>query len=110
MTKYIDADLLREEIKSIEENARKVRVAKESTMNQKIGADGQVHLCQKLNLLIDSLPQEQPEVDLEKEIKDTCRGYRINDYHEQELGKQDIENIARRFFDLGLNARKEESK
>ena len=51
--------------------------------------------------------QEQPEVDLDKEIRDTCRGYRINDYHEQELGKQDIENIARHFYELG-RARKEE--
>ena len=50
----------------------------------------------------------QPEVDLEKEIKDTCRGYRINDYHEQELGKHDIENIARHFYELGLNAKKKD--
>ena len=41
--------------------------------------------------------QKGLEVDLEKEIKDTCRGYWINDYHEQELGKHDIENIARHF-------------
>ena len=54
------------------------------------------------------LQQEQPEVDLEKEIKDTCREYRINDHHEQELGKHDIANIAYHFFNLGLNARKEE--
>jgi hypothetical protein len=41
--------------------------------------------------------QEEFEADLEKEIKDTCRSYRINESHEQELGKQDIENIARHF-------------
>ena len=45
--------------------------------------------------------QEGFEVDLEKEIKDTCRGYWINDYHEQELGKHDIENIARHFAQWG---------
>ena len=60
--KYIDADRLKAEIESIEEDARKVRVAKESTMNQKVGADGQVHLCQKLNLLINSLQEEQESV------------------------------------------------
>lgn len=49
--------------------------------------------------------QEQQEVDLEKEIKDTCRGYWINDSHEQELGKQDIENIARHFYELGKNSK-----
>ena len=57
-------------------------------------------LC-KINTL------ETKEVDLEKEIKDTCRGYRINESHEQELGKRDIENIAQYFFELGLKARKE---
>lgn len=56
---------------------------------------------------IDYIQQEQPKVDLEKEIKDTCRGYRINESHEQELGKRDIENIAQYFFELGLKARKE---
>lgn len=69
----IDADRLLEEIKSIEEDARKVRVAEESTMNQRIGADGQVHLCQKLNLLIDSLQQEQPEVDFWVFSRNYCR-------------------------------------
>ena len=44
-------------------------------------------------------------VDLEKEIKDTCRSYRINDYHDQELGKHDIESIAHYFYELGLNAK-----
>ena len=57
--KYIDADHLKVEIESLEENARKIRVAKESTTNEKIGADGQVNLCQRLYLLIDSLQQEQ---------------------------------------------------
>lgn len=49
--------------------------------------------------------QEGVEVDLEKEIKDTCRSYWINDYHEQELGKHDIENIAHHFYKLGKNAK-----
>lgn len=54
--------------------------------------------------------QEEPcksldEAYLEKEIKDTCREYRINDSHEQELGKQDIENIARHFYELGKNSK-----
>lgn len=68
---------------------------------------GGYHFHPKESLSNDELEQEQPEVDLEKEITDTCRGYRINDYHEQELGKHDIESIARRFYELGLNARKE---
>lgn len=54
-----------------------------------------------------SSQQKQPEVDLEKEISDTCRGYRIRgDFDGTELNKHDIENIARHFYDLGFNAKK----
>lgn len=53
-----------------------------------------------------SSQQKQPEVDLEKEISDTCRGYRIRgDFDGTELNKHDIENIARHFYELGLNAK-----
>jgi hypothetical protein len=53
--------------------------------------------------------QEQPEVDLEKEISDTCRSYRIRgDFDGAELNKHDIENIASHFYELGLNTKKEE--
>ena len=96
MSKYIDAEKLISEIR------------KESDKE----GDGDAYdagydaACLHILLLIRSLQKEQPEVDLEKEIRDTCRGYRINDYHEQELGKQDIENIARHFYELGLNAKK----
>jgi len=62
MAKYIDADRLQTVIKNLEEEARKIRVAKESTMNERIGADGQVRLCQKLQLLIEHLQQEQPKL------------------------------------------------
>ena len=95
MTKYIDAEKLKAEIGRLKENVRNMEEWQS--------------LCEVLSF-IDSLQQEQPEVGLEKEIKDTCRNYRINDYHEQELGKNDIENIARHFFELGLKAGKEESK
>lgn len=63
----------------------------------------------RLNRFLDTLSEEpdnnMEDVNLEKEIKDTCRGYRINDSHEQELGKQDIENIARHFYELGKNSK-----
>ena len=51
---------------------------------------------------LDSFEVEEPVGgEFEKEIKDTCRSYWINDYHEQELGKHDIENIARHFAKWG---------
>ena len=57
---------------------------------------------------IASLRQKQPEVELEKEIISTCKKYRITEHPDAELGPLDIENIARYFYELGLNARKEE--
>ena len=93
--KYIDAERLREEIKSIEEDARKVRVAEESTMNQKIVADGQVHLCQKLNLLIDSLQQEQPEP---PKIEITEYYYQKGVYEGLSQGRADALKILEEFM------------
>lgn len=101
--KYIDAEKL---VTIIEER----KAQQDQWVNRYHDAINQ-GISNELTEILDiiySLQQEQPEVDLEKEIKDTCRGYRINDYHEQELGKQDIENLARHFYELGLNARKEE--
>lgn len=95
MAKYINADKLKAEIDNLESFSC---ISEEQ--------DGFYSAINRINDIIDSLQQEQPEVDLEKEIKDTCCGYRINDYHEQELGKHDIENIAHHFYELGRNSRK----
>ena len=48
--------------------------------------------------------QEQPEVDLEKEID----SFFPESYFETAINFEDAENIARHFYELGLNARKEE--
>ena len=68
--------------------------------------NARIALLEYIRSFIDNL--ETKDVDLEKEIKDTCRGYRINESHEQELGKRDIENIAYYFYELGLKAQKGE--
>ena len=70
--------------------------------------------------LIDSLQQERPEVDLEKE---TIIDYVHNHYHYDKdfdgyghsnlrpvFTREDLVELARHFFELGLNARKEENK
>ena len=100
MTKYIDADRLRAQIDKIEEEARKVRVS--GTDKEAIGADSKVKLCLKLKSLIDSLQQEQPEVDIEKEytefvVSDPVYSKLVNDI----VGK----SIARHFYKLGLKAK-----
>ena len=58
--------------------------------------------------------QEQPEVDLEKEIQIWCHNPLYELTKEQDTGKapvkvliSDIEDTARHFYELGLNARKE---
>ena len=64
-----------------------------------------------MNHFADVGKMEQPEVNWEKEIYDTCRRYWIRgNFDVAELDKHDIENIARHFYELGLNARKEDSK
>lgn len=58
--------------------------------------------------LVDSLQQEYPEVDLEKEIERTYYDGSVTDT--SDMDHVDYENIARHFYELGLNARKEDEK
>ena len=63
--------------------------------------------------LIDGLQQEQPEVDLEKELEkwrhDHFKGKRNGDYNGEYLERESQLDLAHHFYELGLNARKEES-
>lgn len=74
-------------------------IGQETVLNEMVANE-----LNRILSLLDTI--ETKEVDLEKEIKDTCRGYRINESHEQELGKRDIENIAHYFYELGLKAQR----
>ena len=51
--------------------------------------------------------EQQTEADFEKEIASICKTYGITEHLDAELGPLDIKNIARHFYELGLNARKE---
>lgn len=72
--------------------------------------NGKVESLRETIELIDSLQQEQPEVELEKEIDrfwDSC----IKHKNERDgnviwSNKIEIEVLARHFYELGLNARK----
>lgn len=54
------------------------------------------------------IQQEKPEVDLEKIIGQTYHDGSVADT--SDMDHVDYENIARHFYELGLNARKEENK
>lgn len=105
--KYIDADKL----KKIVEQAKQ-RALKGVEVDDDMYCDGRADAFGEVLLEIDSLQQEQPEVDLEKEIKffltnaiKMNKGQWRGEYHIGEIG---IRAIAHRFYELGLNARKEE--
>ena len=57
--------------------------------------------CRKILDIITSLQQEQPEVDLEKEIKNYLATKCAGD------DEPSVSEIARHFYALGLDARKE---
>lgn len=92
MNKYIDADRLKAEITG--------------WRNKQMGFAWDA-VNEVLNI-IDSLQQEQPEVDLEEEISRTYRDGSVTDT--SDMDHVSYENIAHHFYSLGINARKEESK
>lgn len=103
--KYIPADKLKAEIERLKERAQAERVLHPKT----ILAVKNFLLIQDYDSLLSiiaSLQQEQPEVDLEKEIDKylmTIKAWQI-----QEAPFTSMENIARHFYELG-KARKEGS-
>ena len=64
------------------------------------------------------LEQEQPEVDLKKEIETYFKGWYMDETDQgyilhtpdDHAGLMSVTQVARHFYELGLNARKEESK
>ena len=113
--KYIDAERLKSALKAqIKEREEWLKDANKLERQDQLWSD--LNNEDRIILsLVNSLQQEQPEVDLDKEIKkiwDKCipedegMGVEIANIHIESF---DI--IARHFFELGrLNARKEETK
>lgn len=102
MSKYIDAEKLIVQIDNLESFSC---ISEEQ--------DGFYSAISRINDIIDSLQQEQPEVDLDEEITAYIESHFHIRYDETlEVGNDplttaDFEAIARHFFELGLNARKE---
>lgn len=104
MTKYIDAEKLKAEIKrQIEEE--KNNLNEETSLYY--GLRQQVRST--ILRIIDSL-QREPEVDLEKYIENEINHYGLSLYEASygTFSASQIDRIIRKAFELGLNARKEE--
>ena len=92
MSKYVDADKL---------------IALIDTKLEDLGLSGSVWVGRSVlqdlkNDIITSLQQEQPEVDLEREIIK----YKVPFSDDREyLNEQTLDAIARHFYDIGFNAK-----
>ena len=104
--KYIDADILRVKITDLCANANfyQQRAMEESNREDFVSSGGEISAYAKVFSLINSLQQEQPKVDIEKELEEAVRKYKPNG----DFGWGTLYNIAYYFYELGLNARKEE--
>ena len=97
--KYIDAELLRKKVKKLD---------MESCISEEWS--GFYYAIDSVLELLDSLQQEQPEVELEKEIEEhikECLDVKFPTT-DIELIKKDVAYTARKFYELGLNSGKEE--
>ena len=104
MTNYIDAESLRA---TIEKKINSIESCPyiEAEFGAGVKRAGKILAYNEILALIDSLQQEQPEVDLEKEytefvVSDPVYSKLVNDI----VGK----SIARHFYELGLKAKKED--
>ena len=96
MSKYIDAEKLIERL----EEMKRAEYENCGGVNSKTGA------LQEVQELITSLQQEQPEVDLKEEITSFFSKNPIPYEHITDWPL--LKNTALHFYELGLNARKEE--
>ena len=98
--KYLDADLLRKEIefaKSVYDNPKRVVAGVADAFRQ----DGRAAMCDDNLKKIDSLQQEQQEVDLEKELEQYARNHPADDAGSY----RNLIGIAHHFYELGKNSK-----
>lgn len=109
--KYIDAEKL---YKKIDERMVKfAELEKEIEPNDtdlSIFYQGKRKMCSEILDLITSLKQEQPGVDLEEYIENEIKHYGLSLYEASygTFSASEIDRIMRKFYEIGLNARKEE--
>ena len=111
--KYIDAEQIRAEIERLKECSvsAKMEWIDEGYNQNAFAEDCRIASFDKLLAFLDTLP-EQPEVDLEKELDqwrhEHFAGERDGHYSGEYLKRSSQLDIARHFYELGLNARKED--
>lgn len=114
MRKYIDAEKLIAEIDRLGDVLNDPICQRDA-----LGPDwvnGGKKMLKEIRSYIESLQQEQPEVDLKKEMDSYFNehfspcvdGTLISERTGMEIDGNDYDDIARHFYELGLNARKEE--
>ena len=106
--KYVDAEKL---LAEIEGHIKEVKET-ENRFHPNLGFfDAKLSGIYDVLSILDSLQQEQPDVDLEKEI-DACWRNWLSPSNQKEvegvLPKTEFAMYARHFYELGFNARKEE--
>ena len=113
--KYIDADTLRIKITDLCANANfyQQKAIEESNREDFVSFGGEISAYAKVLVIIDSLQQEQPEIDLEKETEKYFKGWTETDdgiaCHYQYVDLNTCRSIAHHFYELGsLNTREEE--
>ena len=84
----------------------------ELAKDKRINLHDTLHRTEELNIVLQFLDTlQEPEVDLEKEIKDYCHKYYNYDYPKQYIEKTGanmmphIIESARHFYELGKNAK-----
>ena len=106
MSKYIDADRLRAEIERRKKFHDDAMIACTGLTNIALTHGAGWKEDNELLAFIDSLQQEQPKVDLKEEIASLFSKNPIP--HEHITNWPLLKNTALHFFNLGLNARKED--
>ena len=121
MTKYIDADHLIDKILQLQKEYAQTEV-KEDNKAMRAVLGGQCFTLMEVVKIIQSLQQERPEVDLEKEIKNGidnlpnlyCYMEDLFNGNEEEgvypipeKVKNELFEFAKHFYELGLKAKGE---
>ena len=115
MGHYIDAEKLIAEVEKLSvkaENDEKKAFAKKDAAGH-LAAVTKTSVYVKIKKLVTSLQEEQPEVDLEKEIQECWQHWLSpsnQDSVDDVLPKEEFAFHACHFYELGLNARKEGTK
>ncbi len=94
MKKYIDAEKL---VKKFEKMIDDIPASVDS---------GAGYVIDEVYKIIDTLQEEQIDVDLEKEIDEWLKGGPITDTRYDDYCDADIKETARHFYELGLEAGK----